>query len=122
MGNGHEIERTNGNGPLKYHRKIVLTLPTNYVQLITISASSFTNGFTYIDPVVTPDAENPEVVVTLHGAVDPNPPPLGLFPPADLAAAGIDIAPLQEFGLLDAPSAISFVAPLPGTHYAAGAQ
>ena len=119
-GNGHEIERTNGRGALKYHRKIVLNVPTNYVQLITIYASAYTNGFTYIDPVVTPDTENPEVVVTLHGAVDPNPPPLGLFPPEELTAAGIDLAPLQEFGLLDAPSSISFRSPVPDATYKVG--
>jgi len=63
--------------------------------------------------VVTPDPENPEVVVTLHGAVDPNPATARAVPSRELAAAGIDIAPLQEFGcsMRRARSASSLLCP-----------
>jgi hypothetical protein len=91
---------------------------------MTIGAHSVTNGVAYVDPVVTANAENPEVVVTVQGALDPNPTPLVLSR-ADLEATGVDPGPLEDIGLVDGPSpepspspapasgAIAFVAPVP---------
>lgn len=120
LGNGFEIERKHGVGPLVYGKKIVLDVPANVVQLIKIHASSFGNGFTYVDPVVTPHPDNPDVVVTLRGAVDPDPPPLSLFSFEEFAAADIDIGPLQELGLLPSPPSVAFLIPEPSASYRAG--
>jgi hypothetical protein len=74
---------------------------------MTIEAKASLNGFTYVDPIVTPHPDNPEVVVTFKGVFDPNPPPLAILSPEQLTAAGIDLTPLQELGLLDSPAPLN---------------
>lgn len=120
-GNGQVIENTSASGPLVYKRKIVVNVPVGAINQILIEATAFGNAFTYVDPVITPHPDNPEVVVTLRGAVDPNPPPLALPSPEELTAAGIDIAPIQELGLFDSPSSLTFLSPLPDASYKVGA-
>jgi hypothetical protein len=100
----------------------VLNVPAGVANLITIITWARVNGFTFVDPVVTPHPDNPEVVVTLRGAIDPNPPPLAVLAPEELTAVGIDIAPLQELGLFDSPSSLSFLSPLPEASYKVGAS
>jgi hypothetical protein len=133
---GQEIQRKGGRGPLEHKQKITLDVPTNYVQLMTIAVYANTNGAAYLDPVVTANAENPEVVVTIHGAVDPDPSPI-VLDREELLAAGIDPGPLEDVGLVepeDAPTpspgpspvpspsdvAIAFIAPLPDASYKLG--
>lgn len=103
-GNGIPIENRTGSGPVSYHNKITLNVTPGAVNLITIRAVALLNGFARVDPVVTPHSDNPEVVVTLRGAFDPNPPPLAILSPEELTAAGVDITPLQERGLFDPPA------------------
>lgn len=117
LGDGQEIERTEGSGPLRFHKKIVINVRNGIGHVITIDASAQVNGFTFVDPVITPHPDNPEVVVTLRGAVDPNPPPLAILSPEELTNAGIDITPLQELGLIDSPSSLTFLSPLPDADY-----
>lgn len=121
FGNGQEIETTSGSGPLLARKKITLNAPAGAINMIKITAYVGINGFTYVDPVVTPHPDNPEVVVTLRGAIDPNPPSLSLLPLEELVAAGIDLAPLQELDLLDSPSSLAFLSPLPEASYKVGA-
>lgn len=116
-GNGQVIETTPpASSPLTVNRKkVTMTVPAETVNVIKINADVEYNAFAYVDPVVTPHPDNPEVVVTLNGAVDPTPPPLVTFSPEELTAAGIDVAPMAALGLLDPPtaSAITFLAPAP---------
>jgi HYR domain len=104
LGNGQELERTKGSGPLVFGKKITLNVPTFSAILMTIEARAQLNGFAFVDPVVTPHPDNPEVEVTLRGAVDPDPPPLAILSPEELTAVGIDITPIQELGLFDPPA------------------
>lgn len=120
-GNGQVIENTSGSGPLVYKKKIVVNVPVGAINQILIEATAFGNAFTYVDPVITPHPDNPEVVVTMRGAVDPDPSPLAIPSPEELTAAGIDIAPLQELGLFDSPSSLAFLSPLPEASYKVGA-
>ena len=103
LGNGQEIERSKGSGPLVFGKKITLNVSTFTPMLMTIEARAQVNGFAFVDPVITPHPDNPEVVVTLRGAVDPDPPPLAILSPEELTAVGIDITPIQELGLFDPP-------------------
>jgi hypothetical protein len=121
LGNGREIEHKNGTGPLRYAKKVVLDVPANHVHYIKIRATAYANGFVYVDPVVTPHPDNPEVNVTLRGAIDPDPQPLAIFSPEELTAAGIDLAPLEDMGLLPSGPSVEFLSPLPDASYKQGA-
>jgi hypothetical protein len=73
--------------------------------IIHISAYVGGGGVAFIDPVVRPHPDNPEVTITVHGASDPTSPPLALPSLAEMAASGVDATPLQELDLLDDPEA-----------------
>lgn len=104
FGNGVLIEEQTGTGPLVYGKKIVLNVAPDVVQMVDVQARAWIAGFSYVDPVIRPHADNPEVTVTVHGAPDPAQPPLAIPARDDLVAAGIDVAPMDELGLFDPPA------------------
>ena len=57
-------------------------------------------GIAAVDPIIVPDPSNPDVVVKIHGAVDPAPKPLLDMTAEELASAGFDAAPFVEFGFV----------------------
>ncbi len=77
--------------------------PGTYAMVIT----AMTTGEAIVvnDPVIVPNAANPDVGVTIQGAVDPTPraPLLGMTAD-DLVAAGFDPSPFAELGFVDAPA------------------
>lgn len=111
-GNGIPIEDSSGTGPLTYNKKIVLNVAPGVVQMVDVYVRASIAGFAYVDPVVRPHADNPEVSVTMHGAPDPAQPPLAIPSRDELIAAGIDVAPLDEIGLFDPPAACTNGAPI----------
>lgn len=111
-GNGIPIEDTSGSGPIVYNKKVVLNVAAGVVNMIDVHARAWINGFAYVDPVVRPHADNPEVTVTLRGAPDPAQPPLAIPSRDELVASGIDVAPLDELGLFDPPAACTNGTPI----------
>lgn len=102
--NGIEIEDTSGSGPLKFGRKIVVNVPPGAIQMVTVLVRAAISGFAYVDPVIRPHPDNPEVTVTVYGAPDPQQPSLAIPSREELIAAGIDVGPMDELGLFDLPA------------------
>lgn len=97
---GQELQRTRGSGPLEYGQQFTVDVPTSNAMLMTIAAYAYTNGVAYLDPIVTPHPDNPEVVVTVYGVEDPDPSPVTLDR-AELLEVGIDPGPLEAIGVVD---------------------
>lgn len=100
--NGVPIESKPGNGPVVVRKRIVMKLPQGALQVIYIGVTAIGNAAAYLDPVILPHPDNPDAIITLYGGHDPTSPVI-VFPSAQLAAAGIDLGPLEELGVLDEP-------------------
>lgn len=119
---GQELQRKTGRGALEYKQKITVDVPVNYVQLMTLDVDAVTNGVAYLDPVVTANADNPNVVVTVFGSLDPNPSPVVLSR-EELVEVGIDPGPLESIGIVvpdPDPSASPVASPSAGASVTPG--
>lgn len=104
--NGATIEQQTGTGSIKYKKRIVMNLPADVPYVVYLGVGAYGNGGAYLDPVILPHEDNPDVQVTLYGAHDPTS-PRSSFPSADqLTAAGIDVGPFEELGVLDEPEPV----------------
>jgi hypothetical protein len=69
---------------------------------VQLAASASSDALSIVDPVIEPDPENPDVVVTVEGPVGSSGfNPLDGITPDDLTARGIDPAPFIAAGFFD---------------------
>lgn len=101
--NGYPIDEKVGSGPVLINQALVLNVPADTPIVVQVYARVQGNAVAFIDPVIEPHPDNPDATITLRGAHDPTSARVSL-PSADvLTAAGIDVGPLEELGLLDEP-------------------
>jgi hypothetical protein len=83
------------------HDRSTLAVPPGaYAVKIALGAQG--PALVVFDPIIQANAANPDVAVTVHGAVDPTPwSPLFGMTAEDLAAEGFNPAPFAEVGFLD---------------------
>lgn len=94
------VETKTGNGPVVLRKRIVMNVPAGVLQVVSMGVTAIGNAVAYLDPVILPHPDNPDVTITLHGAHDPTSPRI-VFPKEELAAVGVDLGPLDELGVLD---------------------
>lgn len=94
------IETKTGGGPVVLRKRIVMNVPAGVLQVVAMGVTAIGNAAAYLDPVILPHPDNPDVTITLHGAHDPTSPTI-VFPKEELAAVGVDLGPLDELGVLD---------------------